>query len=97
MPCQVAQQSVSKWTQGMQPTKLDFRSNSSAPKPVKEVDQVTLTAGRSLEQEMEAWRRNSRWVDETPALEVHHLHSIDNLMLGAAPVLYVARYLSKDC
>ncbi|KAG0604437.1 hypothetical protein M758_10G172200 [Ceratodon purpureus] len=67
---QVAQQSVSKLTQGMQPMKLNFGSNSIAPKPVKEVDQVTLSTGRSLEQEMEAWRRNSRWVDEAPSLEV---------------------------
>ena len=93
---QVAQQSVSKLTQGMQPMKLNFGSNSIAPKPVKEVDQVTLSTGRSLEQEMEAWRRNSRWVDEAPSLEVHHLRSIDNSMLGSN-ILYIARYSSKNC
>lgn len=83
--CQVAQQSISKWTQGMQPMDLKFGVNRIAPKPVEALDQVNFTAGRSLEQEMEAWRRNSRWIDERPALEVRHLHCLDIPMLQRAP------------
>lgn len=68
---QVAQQSVSKWAQGMQSMKLKYGGNRIAPKPEEE---VKFTAGRSLEKEMEAWRRNDRWTEETPVIQVYYLH-----------------------
>ena len=59
-----------------------FGSNRIAPKPAEAVvDPVNFTAERSLAQEMEAWRRNNRWTDERPALEVRHLRCMDTLML----------------
>jgi len=85
MSCQVAQRSISKWTQGVQPMDLKFGSNRSAPKAEEAVDQINFTAGRSLEQEMEAWRRNSKWIDERPALEVRHLQCMGILWLIRAP------------
>lgn len=66
----VAQQSLSKWTQGMQPMKLKNGSHRIARHPKDETGQDKLKARLSLEKEMEAWRRNSRWVDETPVIEV---------------------------
>lgn len=63
---------------------LKFGNNRIGPKPVEAVDLVDFTAGRSLEQEMEAWRRNSKWIDERPALEVRHFHFMDILMLRRA-------------
>lgn len=70
---QVVQQSVSKWAQGMQSMELKNGGNRIAPTP-EEGGQVKLVAGRSLDKEMEAWRRNNRWTDETPVLEVCYLH-----------------------
>ncbi|KAG0610286.1 hypothetical protein M758_7G053700 [Ceratodon purpureus] len=66
----VAQQSVSKWAQGIQSMKLKNGGNRIAPKPEEGNGQVKFVAGRSLDKEMEAWRRNNSWTDETPVIQV---------------------------
>jgi len=67
---EVAQRSISKLTQGMHPMDHNSGSNMVASKPVEAVEKISYATGRSLEQEMEAWKRNSTWTDEKPALEV---------------------------
>lgn len=68
----------------MQPMKLKNGSHRIARHPKDETGQDKLKARLSLEKEMEAWRRNSRWVDETPVIEVNYFLGIDILMLRAA-------------
>ena len=54
----------------MESMKLRIGSKRVAPKP-EERDHVKFAAGRSLDKDMEAWRRNNMWTDETPAIEVY--------------------------
>lgn len=75
-PCQIAQQSVSKWTQGMQTGKLKSGGNKIAPQPMADPEQANVAAEHKLEKEMAAWRRNSQWKDDSPAIEVYHTHSL---------------------
>lgn len=66
----IAQQSVSKWTQGMQTGKLKSGGNKIAPQPMADPEQANVAAEHKLEKEMAAWRRNSQWKDDSPAIEV---------------------------
>lgn len=65
----------------MLPVDHNSGSNMVASKPVEAAEKISYATGRSLEQEMEAWKRNSTWTDEKPALEVRHFHWMDLLVI----------------
>jgi len=49
---------------------MDGNAKVAPLKPEDIPDQILPPSQRSLEKELEAWRRNSSWVDESPVIQV---------------------------